>query len=154
MLVARKYDLSDYEMQTRVKHLNEVNIKKKKTKKQRINSNQKYISIIALFFILGFIIVLRHVNLTEMSNNIDLQKEQISSLEKTNSQLRTETVVDLDKVDQIAKEKLNMDRPYKYQMVYINLNENNKLDSEKANTGVESGYKIVKSINKVVEYFY
>lgn len=133
-----------------VKHQSHTK-KKAKSKTKALSRNAKIFATLPIIFIVGFVVIFRFSILTEMSNTIDKQKKYLSSLEKTNSQLKTEIVVDLKTVDNIAKNKLGMDRPYKYQIVYVNLNQNK-------DTGLSSDQKpkfnIVKKISKVVEYLY
>lgn len=133
-----------------VKHQSHTK-KKAKSKTKALSKNAKMFATLPIIFIVGFVVIFRFSILTEMSNTIDKQKKYLSSLEKTNSQLKTEIVVDLKTVDDVAKNKLGMDRPYKYQIVYVNLNQNK-------DTGLSSDQKpkfnIVKKISKVVEYLY
>lgn len=148
MVVAQKsyYEAYDYKQ-----NLNKNNNKKaKRTKKA--NKNKKSLVLAVLFFVLCFVIVLRYAALTQMANSIDKQNKMIADLEKTKSQFKTEVMIDLKTVDSIAKDKLAMDKPYGYQMVYVNLNEKKSTDLSLNNQ--DSKFDIVKKISKVVEFLY
>jgi predicted PurR-regulated permease PerM len=127
--------------------------REERRKVSRNNKKAKAISTligISIFFAISFFIVMRNEALTQVMNNIDKQNKYIANLDKINSQLKSDMFIDLNTVDDTAKSKLGMDKPYSYQIVYLNLGAINK--TEKIPTDSES--KFSEKISKIVEYIY
>lgn len=124
--------------------------KKNVTKKSKKAKATRMLIGISIFFTIGFFIVMRNAALTQVMNNIDKQNKYLANLDEINSQLKSDMFVDLNTVDDIAKNKLGMDRPYSYQIVYLHL----KASDETEIKPVDTGFKISKEISKIAEYLY
>lgn len=128
---------------------------KKKEKSKAIRKNKKAKAVrtligISIFFTIGFFIVMRNAALTQVMNNIDKQNKYLANLDEINSQLKSDMFIDLNTVDDTAKNKLGMDRPYSYQIVYLNLGEIGESEAKPT----PSGFNISKEIGKIVGYLY
>jgi hypothetical protein len=154
MLVAENNYLYDYDYYA-PSSSREKETKKTKVKKAKSSSAAKTFKMllnISIFFAICFVIVLRYASLTEISGGIDKQKEILTNLEKTNSQLKTELSIDLNQVDEVSKNKLGMDRPYKYQVVYVDLGNNTNLNNKEVKS--KNKIDIVEKIEGFVKYLY
>ncbi len=141
------YGSNAYKPQTAQK----TNVKHKKNVKKK-SKTMRSLLLISIFCAIGFIIVYRYAVLTELANSVNKQKQMLSGLEKTRSQLRTEMMIDLKTVDDVAKNKLGMDRPYSYQIEYVNLGAAEGSNKVAENQSAEKSF--VKKINKIVEFLY
>jgi len=147
LLVAQKSYLETYS------HNEEYHKKNKNKKKsKKLSKDITTLLLISILFVIGFVIVFRYTALTELASTVNKQKTYLSGLEKTRSQLKTEVLVDLNTVDDIAKNKLAMDRPYSYQIQYVNVSNDNNVPKVADNSISE--LNIVKKMSKVVEFFY
>lgn len=95
---------------------------KKSTKPQPKNRYASFLrlAIVALF---AFLVLARGVALTDKANRLNEMKKELAQLQAQNqkTQMDIEKALDLNRIEQIASQKLNMRRPEKYQIVYINL---------------------------------
>lgn len=155
MVVAEKKNYFTYNQYSMVEKYDSKknNFKKNSKKKKTVKAIRTLLGVM-VFFILGFVIVLRFALLTDMASTLDKQKKKLSGLEKTKSQLQTEVTIDLKTVDDIAKNKLGMDRPYKYQIVYVDLSKNSTNIAVENSSEIKPKFEIVNKINKMVEYLY
>lgn len=153
MLVAERRFYERYEEYRPVHKSNKRTGVKKKSKKKSMPKPLRTFLCIGIFFVIGFVIVLRQVTLTELSNMVDKQRKYLSALEKTNSQLRAETIVSLKTVDEVATNNLGMGKPYQYQVVYVDLSQADSSNKQKDNKH-ESEFKIAKKLGEIIEYLY
>ncbi len=97
----------------------------KEKRKRRSNNKVKFKIIFNIFlaFSLGIIIILRYAMITEMSYNINMKTKELNNIVNENSRLRVEIEnnMNLAKVKEIAENKLGMQKPDKYQIVYLNI---------------------------------
>lgn len=72
----------------------------------------------------AFVMISRYVELDETKNTISNLKEELAAAEAATCQktFELESMVDLNTVEEIATTKLGMQRPEKYQIVYVNIN--------------------------------
>lgn len=155
MVVAERIYEDIYKQHNRVNYKPYNKNKNKSSKKnKKLSKSTKSLGFAAIAFIIGFIIVLRYATLTEMTSTIDKQKKYISSLDKTNSQIKAEMMIDLKTVDEVAKGKLGMDKPFRYQIVYVDLNKTDNEDMVSNSDSKKSNFQIAKVFSKMVEYLY
>lgn len=92
-------------------------------KKQKSNNRAKLNLVLSIFvvFILVFLVIYRYAMITELTYNIDKSEKQYSEIKNENSILKVniEKGTDLNKVRQIAEDKLGMHKPDKYQVIYV-----------------------------------
>ena len=119
------YDLNFEEHSAQLE--NKVKEKKIQVKKAaRAESVRKHqiIACCALVFALcaGFMIS-RNVTAYESQNEVKKLQKELNGLKEYSSQktFELDKSVDLESVEEIAKNKLNMVRPEKYQTVYVNI---------------------------------
>lgn len=149
MLVAEKRNYGVYGANALAPEIKSEERKKVSKKNKKAKAVKTLIGI-SIFFAIGFFIVMRNEALTQVMNNIDKQNKYLANLDEINSQLKSDMFVDLNTVDDTAKNKLGMDRPYSYQIVYLNLGDTNKIETRP----IDSGFKISEKISKIVEYIY
>lgn len=120
----------------------------------------KTISLVMLCFGVAFYVLIRYVAINEASSRVDRLKKELAKLESTNQQTQIELdrSIDLSKVEEIAVNKLGMQRPEKYQIVYIDLKNNDygEVVKDKQNDKESSGTFaiLMKTITNVLEYLY
>lgn len=92
-------------------------------RKQRSNNKVKFRAVCTVLFVftLGIIVIYRYALLTELNYNIGKQTRIYNDIKNGNIQLKAEIQngMDLNKVREIAENKLGMQKPDKYQIVYI-----------------------------------
>lgn len=119
------YDLSFEEHSAQLENkVREQKIKARKTARAVSVKNHKIIACCALVFALcaGFMIS-RNVTAYESQNEVKKLQKELNGLKEYSSQksFELDKSVDLESVEEIAKNKLNMVRPEKYQTVYVNI---------------------------------
>ena len=119
------YDLSFEEHSAQLENkVKEQKIKARKTAKAESIKNHKIVACCALVFALcaGFMIS-RNVTAYESQNEVKKLQKELNGLKEYSSQkaFELDKSVDLESVEEIAKNKLNMVRPEKYQTVYVNI---------------------------------
>lgn len=119
------YNLSFEEHSAQLENkVREEKIKAKKTARAISVKNHKIIACCALVFALcaGFMIS-RNVTAYESQNEVKELQKELNGLKEYSSQksFELDKSVDLESVEEIAKNKLNMVRPEKYQTVYVNI---------------------------------
>lgn len=112
---ARKLDYDVYEE-------NHV-LKQKKKHKTNNKFKLKLLCSILVVFSLVFLLVYRYAVITELSYNIDKTSQNLSKIQNENSILEVdiENATDLNKIQELAENKLGMHKPDKYQVVYVNV---------------------------------
>lgn len=96
---------------------------KKVATKKKTKYNNKPIIYIAIGFIMLFTISYRNSLINESYNNKEALKSQLSAVQKENEQLKVniESSLNLNNVEQQAKEKLGMQKLDNSQKIYISL---------------------------------
>lgn len=95
-----------------------VKISKERRQKQRTLT----LTVIALFFLL-LTISYRNSQINEKFSNVQNLKQELSSLEKENEQLKVgiENSLNLNTIEKLAKEKLGMQKLTNKQTLYVDL---------------------------------
>ena len=100
----------------------------KAKRKQKSNNRAKVNLILGILvvFSLIFLIIYRYALITELNYNIDKSNKSYSEIKNENSILKVdiEKDTDLNKIKQIAEEKLGMHKPDKFQLIYVNVPKN------------------------------
>ena len=85
----------------------------------------KALIAVAAVFVMSFIIVNRYVEINEAQSAINKLQKEYNSIAASNQDLQAkiDKAVDLKKLQVVASEKFGMVRPERYQMFYIDLNQ-------------------------------
>lgn len=112
---ARKLDYNVYEE-------NKV-LKEKKKHKSNNKIKSKMIFSIMIVFALGFVILGRYATLTQLNYSVSNYTNEYKELQDKNVKLKVEiqSKTDLKKVKQIAEQKFGMQKPDKYQIIYVDV---------------------------------
>ena len=99
---------------------NEVLKEKKKYRANRL-IKVKMVAGILLLFSLGLIAMYRYALIAEINFKISSKEKQYEELKNENSRLKVaiENETNLSKITQVAQNELGMQKPDKYQIVYI-----------------------------------
>ena len=123
--LAYKYDnlARVQEEDAKIREAKIVEAKKIKLKEQRRLNFFLICGVVALFMSAYFMIS-KNVQMHETADKVKQMQGELAMLESNTSQkiFELEQSVDLNAVEQIATSRLNMQRPEKYQMVYLNVN--------------------------------
>lgn len=101
--------------------------KRKVNKKVATKSKLKPRAKLVLYIAIGFMVLLgisyRNSQIAESFNKKESLKEQLSSIQKENEQLKVniESSLNLNNVEQMAKEKLGMQKLNNNQKIYVSL---------------------------------
>lgn len=101
-------------------------VKKTQSRKVKLKEQRKLnffiIAGILILSMAAYFMISKNVQVHETSDEIKKLQSELAMLESNTSQkmFELEQSVDLDSVEEIASTKLNMQRPEKYQIVYIN----------------------------------
>ncbi|NLY42442.1 MAG: hypothetical protein GX066_00375 [Clostridiaceae bacterium] len=78
---------------------------------------------VLLCFGVAFFIILRYAAIAEESSQVEAYKKQLNQLKRNNEQMQVELdrSINLQKIEEIAKNRLGMRRPEKYQIVYVTI---------------------------------
>lgn len=121
--LAYELELQENAVRKEEKVLEHKKQNKAKAKAKRVKL-QKTVSICAVMLALcaGFMIS-RNVSVYESRNEVEKLQKELNKLKEYSSQkaFELEKSIDLDLVEETAVNKLNMTRPEKYQMVYVNI---------------------------------
>lgn len=112
---ARKIEYNVYEE-------NKVLREKKKAKKNYKIKARMVLALMAVF-VMGFIILGRYATLTQLNYSISEYKSEYNDIVDKNVKLNVDiqSKTDLDKVRQVAEQKLGMTKPDKNQIVYVDV---------------------------------
>ena len=139
-----------------------------KAKKQNKNQNkkqnkqqgkQKVKTVVSIVFVFSILFAISYQNslITESFNHKEDLKKNLSAIEKENEQLQVniEKSLNLNKVEQSAKEKLGMQKLDNSQKVYINLPKQDYVESNKEQVLPQENEsfwsKITKNIRKIIK---
>jgi len=100
-----------------------------KAKKQAKSSSKvklRAVCFVLVIFASCLVLMYRFALITELNYNINKLEKEYNLIRNENSRLKLaiEKDMDLNKVKKIAEERLGMQKPDKYQMVYINVPKN------------------------------
>ena len=97
-------------------------------KRQKTNNKAKFktVCLISVFFGACFLIIYRYAIITEINYKVDKYAKIYEELKNENARLKVEIDkdTDLDQIREIAEKKLGMQRPDKYQIVYLSVPKN------------------------------
>ena len=101
----------------------EEQAQKRETLQQKKKRYNKNIALIMCVFLVLLAISYRNSLITEKFNEIQNQKEELASIEKTNGQLEVsiESSLNLSNIEEIAEEELDMQKLQNDQKVYVTL---------------------------------
>lgn len=119
------YDWEFYENTARVQRKVEEHRQQTKTKaKAKAVKLHKTVSVCAIMLALcaGFMIS-RNVAVYESRNEVEALQKELNQLKEYSSQkaFELDQNLDLELIEETATKKLNMTRPEKYQIVYVNI---------------------------------
>lgn len=100
-----------------------VRQKKKAVIRPKARLNFKFIFLVLLVSVSAYFMISKNVMVYETEQEIQSLEKQLAGLESYTSQkvFELEQSVDLTTVEEIATTRLNMQRPEKYQTVYVNI---------------------------------
>lgn len=133
---------------------------KKQSKKQnKRQGKQKVKTVVSIVFVFSILFAISYQNslITESFNHKEDLKKNLSAIEKENEQLQVniEKSLNLNKIEQSAKEKLGMQKLDNSQKVYINLPKQDYVESNKEQVLDQENEsfwsKIIKSIRKIIK---
>lgn len=100
----------------------------KAKKKQRSYALAKFKTILMVLVLFAgcFLIIFRYALLTELNYNLEKATKQYNTIKSENDRLKVDInkEMDLDKIKEIAVTRLGMQKPDKYQIVYVNVQKN------------------------------
>jgi len=114
-----------YPYQPQTQSHSNVRIKISKSEEKAVQKRANISGLVTLLLIAGFafVVLLRGVMITEQSSSVSKKTAEHEALVTTNEKLQFEIdrSLDLDNVEDIARNELGMRRAEKYQTVYINI---------------------------------
>jgi cell division protein FtsL len=120
------YGTSAEKIRDEIYETNKVLKEKRKYRLNRAAKTKMFFSILFLF-VLGFLVAYRYALITDLNFSLCRLQTQYEKLRSENSRLKIaiEKDTDLSKIKNIAETKLNMQKPDKYQVVYIRVPKSN-----------------------------
>lgn len=130
---------------------NKLDNKKLKAKK-KVKPKVRAVCYLMVGFIILFTISYRNSLITESFNNKESLKQELNSLKKTNEQLQVaiESALNLNTIEQSAKEQLGMQKPANSQKIYVSLEKKDYVQSATEEIVFEDDESWIK---KVIEGF-
>lgn len=127
---------------------------KKKLQEER-KKQRKTIMYIALIFSVLFAISYRNAQIDESFEKVQDSKKELAAVEKENSQLELaiESSLNLSNVEQQAKELLGMQKLTNKQIVYVELEKGDHIESAAESVKIEEQTLFSKIINTVKSLF-
>jgi cell division protein FtsL len=98
-------------------------LKLKRKHKAEAKHKSKLVYIILFLFILAATIILRYTMITEINYKIDNRRTELSEIQKDNAYIKAqiEKSIDMDEIKEYAVSKLNMRKPYKHQILFVDI---------------------------------
>ncbi len=120
------YGTSAKKIQYDVYEENKVLKEKKKYRSNRFTKIKIVFSIL-LVFLAGFVVMYRYALITDLNYKISRLEKEYNNLKDDNSRLKIaiEKDTDLSRIKSTAEERLDMQKPDKYQIVHIRVPKNN-----------------------------
>lgn len=132
---------------------NKKNIKVKRNRKRKL----KAVGYLTIGFFILFTISYQNSVINESFTKKESLKQELNSIKKTNEQLQVgiENALNLNAVEQSAKEKLGMQKPDNNQKVYVNLEKKDYIQSATEEVVIEDGkswfQKILEGFTKSIK---
>ena len=148
----------EYNQQRQKKYNEQLKInerqRKENMKLEKKKHNKNVVYIIAIFLIL-LAISYRSSLINERFSAIQKDKETLSSLQKTNDQLEVsiESSLNLKNVEEVAKDKLGMQKLENDQKVYVNLDKKDYVEASSEDIEIETKEDtnwFIKTLNKLL----
>ena len=123
------------EYDTRRSQNKNVTTKKKSSVKKKAVTKKQEKSTILLYIFIGFSILFaisyRNSQITETFNKKEKLKEEVSAIHKENEQLQIsiENSLNLNNIEQLAKEKLGMQKLNNDQKIYVSLDKKDYIEA-------------------------
>lgn len=161
-----QYETSPRKLQPEYEPIRNPYKKKKSSVKKTISKNKthnkmqiksKVVVYVVIAFTILFAISYRNSLITESFNQKEGLKKDLSALEKENEQLKVniEKSLNLNNVEQSAKEMLGMKKLDNNQKIYISLPKKDYIESATEKIVFEENtsiwQKIIKSLNKIIK---
>lgn len=133
---AYKFDYNYLDQQIKNKRNAEMEARNKKkeivmSQKQSREKRIKAFAMVVALFVLSFIVINRYVEINEARNAMNQLRNEYNSIVATNQalQAKIDKAVDLKKLQTMASEKFGMVRPERYQMFYIDMQQDDKAEN-------------------------
>jgi len=129
----------------------------KNGKKKQLKPRVKLVSSIAIAFAILFAMIYQNSLITESFREKESLKKDLATIEKENEQLKIniEKTLNLNNVEQSAKEKLGMQKLDNSQKVYINLPKKDYIESNTEEVIMEEEtnfwQKVMKNISEFIK---
>ena len=133
--------------------------KEKKTNKKKLQQERKKHRQIITYVVLGFAVLFaisyRNAQIDESFEKVQEYKKELASIEKENSQMKLaiESSLNLSSIEQQAKEQLGMQKLTNQQIVYVNLEKDDHIESAAESVNIEKETFMDKVINTVKSLF-
>jgi len=146
----KKKSRKEFERQVKINEQQRKNAIKLEKKKH----NKNVVFIIAIFLIL-LMISYRSSLINEKFNQLQTEKAKLSSIEKTNGQLQVsiESSLNLNNIEESAKQKLGMQKLENGQKVYVNLDKKDYVEAGTKDIDISSDSNVSwykKIINRIL----
>ena len=131
--------------------------KESKKNKKKMRPKAKLVIYLAASFAILFAISYQNSLITESFNEKEELKKSLSAVEKENEQLKVniETSLNLNKVEQSAKELLGMQKLDKSQKVYISLPKKDYIEAETEEVVIEENtsfwQKLIQNLSELIK---
>lgn len=134
--------------------IKEKRINKKKLQQER-KKHRQIIAYVVLGFGILFAISYRNAQIDENFEKVQGYKKELTLIEKENSQLELaiESSLNLSNIEQQAKEQLGMQKLTNQQIVYVNLEKDDHIESAAESVNIEKETFMDKIINTVKSLF-
>ena len=132
----------------------ENKINKKKLQEER-KKQRKVTTYVVLGFAVLFAISYRNAQIDESFEKVQDYKKELASIEKENSQLELaiESSLNLSNIEQQAKELLGMQKLTNQQIVYVNFEKDDHIETVAESVNIEEETFLNKIINTVKSLF-
>lgn len=128
-----------------------MKVEKKATKK-KMKPKAKLVLYIAISFVILFAMGYQNSLITESCNKKEKLKEEVSAIAKENEQLKVniEKTLNLNNIEQSAKEMLGMQKLANDQKVYVSLPKKDYIESAKEEVIIDEDNGFFKNIIKTI----
>ena len=129
-----------------------MNVEKNDPKK-KMKPKAKLVLYIAVAFTILFAMGYQNSLITESCNKKEKLKKEVSAIEKENEQLKVniEKTLNLNNVEQSAKEKLGMQKLSNSQKVYVSLPKKDYIESAKEEVIIEEDTNFFQNIINTIK---
>lgn len=138
----------EYETRKKQSQVKKVNKVQKQNVKINSKSKAKVLLYLAIGFAILFVIGYRNSQITETFNKKEGLKKELSLAQKENEQLKIsiENSLNLNTVEQLAKEKLGMQKLNNKQKIYVSLDKKDYIETGAEDIVVEENESVWEKI--------